>query len=364
MAPVVFALALLHPSVETEVEVRASAGAEVDTNARRAIAGAAGSDAVVADALVRVTAEVRAQLRSREGHFLVGQLGAGAKRFVEQGPEDLLAYRAQLEGRLGLGAGWFLGARGWGRLSRIRNRQRDYELGELTAELGWREGAFEAAAFGGGSAFGFGIEPRFDYVGVSVGARLGWRPWRDLFLGVQGGFRVRDYAGNALVVAASVDGTLPPRRTFCEDPARELEVGYRCSPRNRRDDEVRVGGTLRWLGDFLLELGYLARIQRSSSELENVDRHRISLLATFALPARLDLSVRGGLQINDSVTLTDRAFLAEADENQNVLQAQLQRPIEGPVTAELRYALFANQFADVAAEFVRHTVYLGLAVEL
>ncbi|MEO1228806.1 MAG: hypothetical protein AAFZ18_07880 [Myxococcota bacterium] len=364
MAAVVLALALAVPSAEASVQVRASAGAEVDTNARRAVSVSAADSEVVTDGLVRVTAEVEGQVRGRGGHFLVGQFGVGAKRFVEEDTEDLLAFRAQLQGRLSLGRGWFLGARGWGRLSRIRNRRRDYELGEMTAELGWRRGPFEAAAFGGGSAFGFGIEPRFDYVGLAAGGRIGWRPVPELSLNLQGGFRLRDYSGNALVVSVPVDGDQPPRRTFCEDPEAELARGFRCTPRNRQDDEARVGASIRWVGDFLVELGYLVRVQRSTSELENVDRHRISLMATFALPARLDLGFRGGLQINDSVTLTDRAFLAEADENQNVLQFHLQRPIEGPVTAELRYALFANQFADVAAEFIRHTVYAGLIVEL
>ena len=104
------------------------------------------------------------------------------------------------------------------------------------------------------------------------------------------------------------------------------------------------------------------RLQRSNSDFENIDRHRIEITATFGLPGRFTVNVLGALQINDGVSITDQKFLADDDENQNSLNVGVQRPIFGDAYAEARYALFTNQFSTADASFIRHTVYLGVGV--
>ena len=111
---------------------------------------------------------------------------------------------------------------------------------------------------------------------------------------------------------------------------------------------------------FVIGLRYLLRLQRSNSELENIDRHRISLQGTVELPWALMLNVLAGLQINTGVSVTDTRYLAEDDENQNSVQVQLGRALSEDLGLEARYALFANQFTTAEVDFLRHTVYLGL----
>jgi len=140
-----------------------------------------------------------------------------------------------------------------------------------------------------------------------------------------------------------------------------LPDNYTCTPRLRRDTEVQLAAGVTYRGGILVGGQYLLRRQRSTSELENVDRHRLTLFGTVGLPLDLTLSGLAALQINTGASLTDNRFLAEDDENQNSLQLQLRRPLFEGLSIEARYALFANQFSTAAANFVRHTVYLGVS---
>lgn len=339
-------------------------GTELDTNARRAVLGSGGLNTpseVVTDLSARYTLQLEGRARLSRTLTLEGSYVVGGKQFLSESAQDLVAQSAWLRSGFEWGA-WSLSASARGRSSRIRNGSRDYDLGTANLELRFTEGPLSFGVQPGVSIFRFGPESRFDYESFEIGGSAYWRVSSNLHLSVLGQFQGRSYAGNGWVVGIPVDpSTQTAILTFCDDPGALLEAGIRCEGRLRRDEEIRAIFEVGYLGDFYLRGRYVFRRQRSNSELENVDRHRLSGLATFALPAELDLTLQLGLQFNDSVSFTDRRFLVEADENQNILQVELRRPLNSTLAVEVRYGLFANQFLDAAAEFLRQTVYIGLS---
>ncbi|MEL7372761.1 MAG: hypothetical protein AAFN74_27800, partial [Myxococcota bacterium] len=141
----------------------------------------------------------------------------------------------------------------------------------------------------------------------------------------------------------------------------EREAGYICTPAGRRlDFEITGALSISYRGPFLLSAQYLLRLQRSNSDFENIDRHRVEVTATVALPLGITANLLGALQFNQGVSITDQKFLADADENQNSFNLGLQRALDDDLYLEGRYALFTNQFTAAEVTFFRHTFYVGL----
>lgn len=361
-SPVILALSLA-AQVTGEVHLEASAGAEIDTNARRAVSRGEDDPAVVTDGLARALLDADGQLSFGRDHGVVARWVLGAKRFVEERDQDLAVSELRLSTWHRLLPKLSLGTFAQARVSRIRSGLRDYELalGGAQIDAGWD--AFTLSARGFFTGFGFPSEPNFNHVGPSLALELEWRPeprWR---LSVGGGHRWRSYSG-ALVIAEPT-GAGEAFTTFCEDPAALSAAGYTCTPApSREDGEWQAEAALLHSGPVMVELRYLLRAQRSTSALENVDRHRIYLAAAFALPWELSLGFRGAAQLNVGTALSDQQLLAEADEQQTSLLVQLERPLVGELSLVARYGLYANQLLETDARFLRQIFHLGLSFRL
>lgn len=358
-----------------KVELRVATGAEWDTNARRSVTGADTDPAansarpavVVPDGLMRLLLDANGQFQLWDRHTLALGYTMGAKRFFQEGTEDLWAHDFGASTQHLFTEGLSGGLSGNLRSSRIRNGSRDYWLGMVGAHLEWSPSSIlDLDLTGSYLWFGFRSDDHFDYGGPRGGIGATLRPIPRLSISVHGDLVHRRYGKNGLVVAtatiAGADGTFPslPYPIYCESRS-ELPDGYVCTPRLRRDTELQLAAGITYRGALLIGAQYLLRRQRSTSELENIDRHRVTIFATVGLPFELTLSGLAALQLNTGASLTDNRFLAEDDENQNSLQVQLRRPLFEGLSVEARYALFANQFSTASASFVRHTVYLGVS---
>lgn len=113
----------------------------------------------------------------------------------------------------------------------------------------------------------------------------------------------------------------------------------------RTDTEVDLGFRASYRGTFIVGGEALLRVQRSTSELEVIDRYRLSAYATVPLPLELMLSLIGALQYNHGLSASQQIDVVEDDENQNSLEVQLGRRIFAALRVDLRYALYANEFA-------------------
>lgn len=362
------------PETATErfrVDFRVAAGGEWDTNSRRAVPND-GSDVlpsasrpteVVPDGLARITVDTQLRFDPAPGHRIVGAYLLGAKRFFRESGEDLLVNSASLSTAHAL-TDWLTAATvGAAKLSRIRNGTRDYNFGFAQGSLILHPvRSFDVDLHGGVTVFSFPVESNFDYLGPRTGGALRYRPMRGLSLSAGFDWVWRRYEGNALVIGTVPDQNEAPINilTFCTPE--DQESGVTCTPQGRRrDTEAQISANVAYRGTFVVGGGYLLRMQRSNSDLEDIDRHRLSAFATIGLPLDLTLNLLAALQINNGVSLTDTKFLAEDDETQNSVQAGLGYAITDEIGLELRYALFANQFSTNDVDFLRHTVYLGVS---
>ncbi len=360
--------------------LRLAAGSEWDTNARRAIQGAdAEGDNVafplasrpfdvVSDGLVRVVVDSAGALQFGANHGLRGHYVLGAKRFFTESTEDLLVQEIGLASQHRWSKSFQLGLNGTYKGSRIRSGLRDYDV--LTGGVGgtvrlakhWRVD-LQARL----TRFLFAAETRFNYWGPRGSLGLSFRPRRGFSFSLRGGATSRLYDGRALVEGVFVDATGTPVGgaetilTFCENPEAVRQQGYVCEPAGRRRDVEFTGSAgISYRGAFLVSAQYLLRLQRSNSDFENIDRHRLELTATFVLPGQITMNILGSLQFNQGVSITDQKFLADSDENQNSVNVGLQRPLTDAMYLEARYSLFTNQFSAADVTFFRHTIYAGL----
>lgn len=353
------------------VNLRVAAGAEWDTNARRAVPNDGGDvlssasrpTEVVSDGLARVTVDTKLRLDLAPGHRIVGAYLLGAKRFFRESGEDLLVNSASLSTAHGLTSWLTVTTVGAAKLSRIRNGSRNYNFGFGQGSLILHPvRTFDVDLHGGLTVFTFPVESNFDYLGPRAGGALRYRPMRGLSLSAGFDWVWRRYEGNALVIGTVPDENQNPINvlTFCTPEDRE--EGVTCAAQGRRrDTEAQISANVAYRGTFVLGGGYLLRMQRSNSDLEDIDRHRLSVFATIGLPLDLTLNVLAALQINNGVSLTDTKFLAEDDETQNSVQVGLGYALTEEIGIDLRYALFANQFSTNDVDFLRQTVYLGVA---
>lgn len=312
---------------------RLAVGSEWDTNARRAI----GTDAspVVGDGVARLVAELGTVLAPMPEHTIELGYVLGAKRFFKQSNEDLLVHNLTASTDHQLTNSLFASTFGSLRASRMRSSARDYSLGAAGGSFAFQPFEdFTAAVLGSFTDFDFVPSDMYSYSGPTAGLDASYRVWSSFNVGARGQYSWRNYRG------VDLDGDER------DDTERLLSVRaiYR--------DRVRAA------------IEYSVRIQRSTSSLENIDRHRISLLASIPLFFDIAANLSAALQLNVGTSVTDTLLLAEDDENQNNLQLGLSRKIAGALAFEVRYALFANRFTTVDVTFIRQTLYAGVSYRL
>ena len=280
-----------------KISLRASLGTEVDSNARRAIPISETDDPIyrearpteeVFDTLLRAVAELGFSVEPFSGSFVQANYVAGAKRFIEQATEDLFLHNGSLLVQQNLGDLFSIRLSGSGRASRVRNGTRDYTF--VSGGAGWIvhvTDALELEATASVTDFGFSVEPRLSYTAPRVGGVVRITPSRRFLISASLGHVWRDYAGNALVVGTidNGDGTDSEFLTFCDETiATRNAMGINCIPSPRNDREVQLAGAVFYRSSIVLGMNYLLRRQRSSSEFENVDRHRVSPSGHISTP--------------------------------------------------------------------------------
>ncbi len=341
--------------------VRAATGAEWDTNAYRAVDGQdaarIGGGDQQSDALFRVLVSAQGRLRLNDTHAISTRYLLGAKRFTREQSQDLTAHDLILRGSHRLAKRLALSTRARYRASRIRDETRNYDLGNGSIGLNWfLSETWQFVAEADFFAYRFFAQPRFDYVAPLGHLGVSFVPIRKLTFRLDGFYQYRHYFSTGLVSTTRADVT-DPYATFC-DPPQANEI---CTPTPRRDNEGQVRFGAAWRGSFVLGADYLLRLQRSTSDFENINRHRISLYATFAFPWETTASIVGALQFNDGVSVTDFSFLAEDDESQNSLNLKLSKFVTDKIAVDISYALYANQFSTADVQFIRQTIYLGVS---
>lgn len=308
---------------------RIALGTEWDTNARRGISGDVDRP-VVGDAVARLVADLSAYARPLDDHAFSASYVLGTKRFFDQAAEDLLVHNLSANTQHIFGESWSASTFGSLRASRMRSGFRDYSVvyGGGSVELRALD-ELTLSVNGSWTSFTFVPNQTLSFVGPTAGADASVRITDQFYAGLRGQYTWRDYE------LSTRDDT---------EPSFAVRFGYR--------------------GKLRAALEYLARFQRSTSDSENIDRHRVTLFVASPLFFEVNGTLSAALQINDGTSLTDLELLAEDDENQNSIQLGLSRKISGELALEARYALFANQFNTADVSFTRHTFYFGVSYRL
>lgn len=356
--------------------MQASSGAEWDTNASRAVSGneqdiligASRDGEITQGGLLRLLLDTGLNLKVGRGHQVNLAYVVGAKRFFREGDQDLLANNLTLSTHHQLSKRINAGASGWFKSSRIRSGARDYNLGIASTHVGALLGTNMHVDLGAEvRTFRFYNEERFNYWGPQGYLRASYWPSKTIEFSARGSLAQRNYRGNALVEGRyTLDPNAPPLLVFCESPAFEAGLGIECTPAGKRKDtegQVELSARLR-TRVVLARGGYLLRLQRSNSDFENINRHRLYAQVTGALPWLVTANILATLQVNDGVSITDTKFLAEDDENQNSLRLQIRRPLSDDLDLEFNYGLFTNQFSTADVSFFRQTISLGIRTHL
>lgn len=321
----------LAPRAGKALAFRLAAGTEWDTNARRAIGTSLSP--VVGDGVARLVAELESQFQIERDHLVELGYLLGAKRFFTQSTEDLLIHNLTASTQHQLSRTFTATTLGWLRASRMRSGARDYSLAVAAATLQLH--LFDSvtiAALGDWTSFAFPPDRSLSYKGPTAGGDVAWRVLDDFVVGGRMQYTWRDFRG---VVIGGTEG--------------------------RNDTELLLTARASYQGLIRATLDYTWRKQRSNSQFEDVDRHRITVVASIPLVDGFAANVSATLQINVGTAISDPLLLAEDDENQNSVVVGLSRNLSDALSAEVRYALFANRFSTVDASFLRQTFYAGLS---
>lgn len=342
--------------LDQKLSLRLVSGSEWDTNARRAVNSTA-QVPPVSDGLVRVLVDADASVKLTPLDRVSLSYVLGAKRFFRESTEDLVAHDLVFESAHRLLEALSLETRARFRASRIRSGARDYTIGSAGGGLTFLPWSrFSFGLHGRVEGFDFGATDELSYLGPAIEGSATFHASQRFQLGVFGGPVWRAYQGYAYRVFPVDDGSYFAVKCDGSDG--------RCPRSLRTDTEVDLGLRASFRGTFIVGGEALLRLQRSTSELEVIDRYRLSAYATVPLPLDLTLSLIGALQYNHGLSASQQIYVAEDDENQNSLEVQVGRRIFAALRVDLRYALYANEFATAAARFLRQTVYLGVSYAL
>ncbi|MCB9655602.1 MAG: hypothetical protein H6729_15880 [Deltaproteobacteria bacterium] len=366
---------------------RVSSGAEWDTNARRTVTGPR-----TQDALGRLTIDLATNWRPESNQHEVGaHYILGVKRFGRTRAEDLLAHDLEIHTDHWLGPWISVGTLGSARASRTHARARNYGVarGQLSARLHPPDAPIDVELLGGFNRFRFHPEHRFSYTGPDLTLKAWVHIGKYFNFGARGGYGLRSYAQGLVRGTTPIDPADPNTTpsdavfdpaldtwvdshgtrlavrefiTFCgESESEKTERKVHCTPASRQDREWSAAASAEYNGAFRVGAEYLARVQRSTSIFENVDRHRISAYGHVGLPWRLTASFLAAVQFNHGRSASEGILFAEDDENQNSLEVQLSHRVLDNLSIDLRGAIFVYQFTTSKQSFVRQTAYLGVS---
>ena len=319
-------------------------GLESDSNAARSDRASARRDLLTRYSLKLSTRE------RLKGQQLSMTLRSGGKLYEEVSTEDTLLNQATL----GYTAfplydeqtpsRWFVFTSGSLKDRTDRGSARDYVRGRGDIGTGARLGLLTMSGGVGYNYFGFKPNPTLSNhgLGVSVGLKVNVR---DVW-GARVGFRQQTKRFSTSKVLSSPDGLM------LDDSAQ------------RRDDVVVVSGGLSYQGLFVADLEFTYLSNTSNSYGQGITRQGVALSTTTPLFWDILLNSRLGIQ---RTTYADPLEVDEAigvdEDNRNNVVLSLERPLYGAVRAEVRYALYTQEFGLESVDYNRQLVFAGLGVE-
>jgi hypothetical protein len=320
-------------------DARLSAGAGVDSNARRDYQQLGPQ----ADAVASLIGTAQLHWLSERGQADAGyQLGL--RKFLRLAAEDTLVQSGSAQGTWWLARAWGLGAEGF--IKDRRGGDRDYsDLSGSGLVQFAPDASFDLRLRGGGHRFVY--RPNFAY------------SFRATELGLQGRYRFdrrHSLSATGELGFRSYNSTARPDPRLESPPALE----------QRQDLALLAGLAYNFRGPFALTLAYNYGQAASNSFGESLYRHRLSAAVALRLPLQLTLLGEAALQFTrypDGPYPTPDVILIE-DDNYDSLSVKLLRPVTKHVDVELHYALYHTELPQNALTYLRQVAWIGFTWRL
>ncbi len=322
-------------------DARVSAGAGVDSNARRDYQQV--GVGAQADAVASVIGLGQLRYRGERGQA-DGSFELGARKFLQLSTEDVLIQSASAQGSWTLGRVWDLGAEGYAKDRRGGNR--DY------------------TDLAGAGFVQFALDASLDLRLRGGAHRFLYRPnfpdsFRATELGLQARYR---FDRRHSLFAIGEMGF----RLYNSDARPDPSVDPPPEPKQRQDFALLAGAGYSYRGPIALTIAYSYWEAASNSFGESLYRHRLSASAALRLPFQLTLLAQAAGQISrypHAPYPTLDIILIEED-NHNSLSAQLLRPLSKHLDIELHYALYHDDLPQNELTYLRQVAWMGFTWRL
>jgi hypothetical protein len=124
---------------------------------------------------------------------------------------------------------------------------------------------------------------------------------------------------------------------------------------------VSVGASIQWQGPLLIQLGYSAQVNLSSTELESYQRHLPMLKVAFHLPGELFVTMKGQLNLQKSALGLTVPIQSIDEDNRSLVLLDLERPLPKGFALSARYCGYFSFPADGTSPYQRHTALLNFS---
>jgi len=138
---------------------------------------------------------------------------------------------------------------------------------------------------------------------------------------------------------------------------------YRIYGPVRNDVFVSGGATVQWQGPLLIQLGYSAQVNMSSSELESYQRHLPHVKVAFRLPGELFFTLKGQLNLLQSAPGLSVPIQNIDEDNRSLVLLDLERPLPKGLAISARYSGYFSLPSD-GTPYQRHTAVLNFSYRL
>ncbi|MBL8636146.1 MAG: hypothetical protein JNM40_23175 [Myxococcales bacterium] len=129
----------------------------------------------------------------------------------------------------------------------------------------------------------------------------------------------------------------------------------------RSDVFIAISTSIQWQGPLLIQLGYTAQINLSSSELESYQRHLPMLKVAFHLPGELFVTMKGQLNLQKAAPGLTFPIQSIDEDNRSVALLDLERPLPKGFAISARYTGYFSLPSDGTSPYQRHTGLLNFS---
>lgn len=129
----------------------------------------------------------------------------------------------------------------------------------------------------------------------------------------------------------------------------------------RADVFLSTGASVQWQGPLLIQVGYSAQLNLSTTELESYQRHLPFVKIAFPLPGELFVTAKAQLNLVKATQGLTVPLQNIDEDNRSLALFDIERPLPKGFAVSARYSGFFSLPSDGTAPYQRHTGLLNVS---